>query len=262
MQRTLDGLSLADKAVELLRDLEPKDGYWLAFSGGKDSICVKRLCDMAGVKYEAHYSVTTVDPPELIYYMREHHPGVVWDRPEHTMFGYIANVYRGPPLRQQRWCCRHLKESCELGRTVLTGIRWAESNRRARRTQYEPHRKGGARTFFLHPIISWTDSDVWDFIRERGLPYCRLYDEGFKRLGCVMCPQQGQRGMRRDAARWPGIARAYKRALQRALDNRRERNGADDWAVLKFADGQAWFDWWVGQEGPEAGDCQMPLFDN
>ena len=260
MQRTLNGLSLAEKAVELLRDLEPPEGYWLAFSGGKDSICVKRLCDMAGVRYEAHYSVTTVDPPELIYYMREHHPDVIWDRPEHTMFDLIANVELTPPLRQQRWCCRLLKEARGTG-TILTGVRWAESNRRAQRRQYEPSRKRGVTTQYLHPIIEWTDSDVWDFIREQGIPYCRLYDEGFKRLGCVLCPMRDLH-MASDARRWPGIARAYKRALQRALDNRREKNGPDDWAVVKYKTGEGWFDWWVGQSGPDVGDCQMPLFDN
>jgi len=45
----------------------------------------------------------------------------------------------------------------------------------------------GAR-FMVAPIFDWTDEDVWAYIRDRNLPYCSLYDEGFKRLGCIGCP--------------------------------------------------------------------------
>ena len=50
---------------------EPKEGYWLAYSGGKDSIVIKRLAEMAGVKFEAHYNVTSVDPPELVRFIKK-----------------------------------------------------------------------------------------------------------------------------------------------------------------------------------------------
>lgn len=46
-------------AIELLRQFEPPEGYYLAFSGGKDSVVIKALADMAGVKYDAHYNLTT-----------------------------------------------------------------------------------------------------------------------------------------------------------------------------------------------------------
>lgn len=41
-------------AIDRLKAFEPKEGYWLAYSGGKDSIVIKRLAEMAGVKFEAH----------------------------------------------------------------------------------------------------------------------------------------------------------------------------------------------------------------
>ena len=40
----------------------------------------------------------------------------------------------------------------------------------------------------LNPIIDWDDSDVWEFIHEYKVPYCELYDQGYKRLGCIGCP--------------------------------------------------------------------------
>lgn len=63
MQLTLDGRSPIDISIAILREFEPEEGYYLAFSGGKDSVALKHLCDLAGVRYDAHYSMTTVDPP-------------------------------------------------------------------------------------------------------------------------------------------------------------------------------------------------------
>lgn len=64
-QLNFDGKNKVEVAIEILQAFEPKEGYFLGFSGGKDSVVANALCDMAGVKYDAHYSVTSVDPPEL-----------------------------------------------------------------------------------------------------------------------------------------------------------------------------------------------------
>ena len=57
-------------AIDRLKMFEPEDGYCLAFSGGKDSVVIKALAEMSGVKYKAHFSLTTVDPPELVSFVR------------------------------------------------------------------------------------------------------------------------------------------------------------------------------------------------
>ena len=133
-------------AIQRLKSFEPPEGYYLAFSGGKDSQCIYHLAKMAGVKFDAHYSVTSVDPPELIYFIKKHYPDVIWehhywndDKPEHhypdgrpkpiTMWSLIA-AHSIPPTRQARYCCAALKESGGSGRLVVTGVRWAESARR------------------------------------------------------------------------------------------------------------------------------------
>ena len=95
MNRDLFDKTRADLAIERLRAFQPPEGYYLAFSGGKDSVCIKALADMAGVKYDAHYSVTTIDPPELLRFIREHHGDVVWDRPKQTM--WRAVIKNGAP---------------------------------------------------------------------------------------------------------------------------------------------------------------------
>ena len=54
------------------------DGYHLAFSGGKDSMVLYHLAKMAGVKFKAHMQVTTIDPPELMQFVRANYPDVVF----------------------------------------------------------------------------------------------------------------------------------------------------------------------------------------
>ena len=52
-----------DTFIRMLQSFEPEEGYYLAFSGGKDSQCIYHLAKMAGVKFDAHYNVTSVYPP-------------------------------------------------------------------------------------------------------------------------------------------------------------------------------------------------------
>lgn len=118
-----------EDAIKRLKTFEPRngEGYYLAFSGGKDSQCIYHLAKMAGVKFDAHYSVTTVDPPELMRFIRDNYPDVEWERhywndnkPEHyradgtprqiTMWNLIAD-HTIPPTRQARYCCSSLKET-------------------------------------------------------------------------------------------------------------------------------------------------------
>lgn len=85
--------------------------------------------------YEAHYSVTSVDPPELMKYIRQYHPDVTWDYPRDrngkrvSMWTLIAQ-HTLPPTRMVRYCCSALKESNGAGRVTVTGVRWAESANR------------------------------------------------------------------------------------------------------------------------------------
>ena len=117
LRMTTDG-RVADKveiAIQLLKSFEPPDGYYVAFSGGKDSQCVYHLCKMAGVKFDAHYARTSVDPPELVNFIRDNYPDVKMeaqhyddDKPEHyysdgtprpiTMWSLIAD-HTLPPTR-------------------------------------------------------------------------------------------------------------------------------------------------------------------
>ena len=97
----------------------------LAFSGGKDSVCLffvaKQAAEEMGMKLEdicrVQYNVTTVDPPELVYFVRDvmkkQYPFIQMKHPEKTMWQLIVEKHQ-PPLRNSRYCCAILKETSSV----------------------------------------------------------------------------------------------------------------------------------------------------
>lgn len=246
-QLDINGKDKVDKAIMRLQTFEPPEGYYLCFSGGKDSCVIKALADMAKVKYDAHYSVTSVDPPELIYFIREHHKDVEFEFPRYkdgrrkTMWSLIPER-RMPPTRLVRYCCQELKEVGGMGRFVITGVRWGESVKRKKtRHIVEEHTKSGGRGFttdniedaptfkfcqqnhkrILNPIVDWSEADVWEFLKEYEIPYCELYDEGWKRIGCIGCPMANNEA---ELEAYPKYKELYLRAFDR-MQRERERDG-------------------------------------
>ena len=134
-QIDINGNDKVDKAILRLQTYEPEEGYYLCFSGGKDSCVIKALADIAGVKYDAHYNVTGIDPPELVRFIKNYHPDVIFEKPYDkngkriTMWTLIPQR-KMPPTRLARYCCQELKERGGFGRCVVTGVRWAESAKR------------------------------------------------------------------------------------------------------------------------------------
>lgn len=229
---------------------------------------------MAGVKFEAHYSVTSVDPPELVRFVRENYPDVQMDIPHDskgnpvTMWSLLARNNM-PPTRKYRYCCEELKEVFGRDRVNMTGVRWAESARRRAihgmvsfqtspiKTRkiaeyfgldFSVNQRGGVmldtsnvvmnddnelarrmvencyRTSktMVNPIIDWEDEDVWEFLNENEISHCCLYDEGYKRLGCIGCPMAGSKHRNREFERWPQYRELYIRGFARMIANHRE----------------------------------------
>ena len=242
-------------AIERLKTFEPPEGYYLAFSGGKDSQVVYELAKMAGVKFDTHMHLTSVDPPEVIEFVKKYYPEVELHRPEKTMFQLIIE-HNMPPLRTVRFCCEKLKEPGGKGRFVITGIRAQESKRRAKRRMVEVCMRDNTKRY-IHPIFDWSEEDVWEFIKSRGLPYCSLYDQGWRRIGCLLCPMATKKEKEMHMKRYPQFTRAYLRAFEIMLQKRKE-SGMDkknDWTTPEKV-----MQWWIyGQEKIPEG--QFSIFD-
>ena len=251
----------------------------MCFSGGKDSCVIKALADMAGVQYDAHYSNTGIDPPELVRFIKDYHKDVIFENPVDkngkriTMWNLIPKK-KMPPTRLVRYCCKELKEEGGKGRFVITGVRWAESTNRknthgmvdvrtnSKEMEQSPHFKSNGRGGLilnndndearkmldscykqrkttLNPIIDWTDDEVWEFLKEYEIPYCTLYDKGYKRLGCIGCPMSTRQGQELDA--YPKYKALYLRAFDEMLEERRR----NDLPMGDWENGQDVMDWWL-----------------
>lgn len=140
------------------------------------------------------------------------------------------------------------------GRLVITGIRWEESSRRKRRQMTETCFRDSDKRY-LHPIIDWTSEDIWEFIHREQIPYCSLYDEGRKRLGCILCPMNEH--SKEECERWPKIAAAYLRTFDRLVAIGHTKTGKE----LTFKTGQELFDWWTDRRAHSQVTSQMVLFE-
>lgn len=256
------------------------DPYYLAYSGGKDSDVILALAKMAGVHFDAVHNLTTVDAPETVYHVRSH-PEIIIERPERTMWQLIVEKMI-PPTMINRYCCSELKERGGQCRKVVTGVRWAESQKRRdnagyikiigkpKKTQakaeelgaeYEINKLGGMilnndndetrqlvehcykqSKVLINPIVEWTDSDVWEFIRHYGIKVNPLYECGYKRVGCIGCPFASLKNRLFDFARYPKYKSNYIKAFERMIKRRKETGKVNK---VNWSTGEAVFNWWL-----------------
>lgn len=92
----------------------------------------------------------------------------------------------------------------------------------------------------LNPIYDWTTEEVWEFIKQYKVPYCELYDCGFKRLGCIGCPMSGEKGMTREFERYPKYKEAYIRAFRNIIKNIKAKG-----THTTFTTAEEVFDRWI-----------------
>ena len=129
-------IDLLKKAERLALAYGGGNGYYLAFSGGKDSQALYHIAELAGVKFDAHMNFTSVDPPEVIRFVKKSYPEVDFIKPKKSIYQLAVEKQILPTMRV-RWCCAEYKENSGAGRVTLIGIRHQESSRRAKRNEVE-----------------------------------------------------------------------------------------------------------------------------
>lgn len=248
-------IALIRKAEKLAITMKPDEGFYVGFSGGKDSQAVLELVKMAGVKYHAVYNVTTNDPADNVRFIKQHYTDVEFSIHQKSYLQMISKY--GVPTMFNRWCCGLFKETSGVGFVVLTGVRKEESRKRAayeevsKWSRSKDKRKdinldkmeenefrcvGGKDKFIVYPILEWTEKDVWDFIALRNLPVNPCY-KTHKRVGCVFCPFTRPKEIRAYCETHPKLKAAFIQAIERYREGKEERQ--------KLPTAEDYFDWWI-----------------
>lgn len=200
---------------------------YVSFSGGKDSLVVLDLARASLKQRElrAFFLNTGIEFPETVNFVRSYcRENKVPLEEVNSGNAFWEQVEKfGPPAKDFRWCCKVCKlasagdldtgkKICSLlpekragnnnsssnnnnnnnnltNVTYLTidGKRKHESFSRARiaATETNPFVPSQLNIF---PVRDWKALEVWLYIYWRGLSYNPLYDLGFERVGCWLCP--------------------------------------------------------------------------
>ena len=108
----------------------------------------------------------------------------------------------------------------------------------------------------INPIINWEDADVWEFIRKFDVPYCKLYDQGYSRLGCIGCPIGAWAAD--ELARYPKYRDAYLRAFSKMIESRLGGGKQTKWKSAEDV-----MSWWLSDraknDDPIEGQIELEL---
>lgn len=233
-----------------------EQGYFVAFSGGKDSQVLLWLVKQAKVKYKAYYSVTTNDPLQNVQFIRKYYKEVIFLHPKDNFYTLVEK--NGLPLRQMRYCCKVLKESAGAGFATLVGVRREESVRRSkydfvdvvsRRKEHKERVGGydlddmisvnhqcikGKDKVLLRPMLDFTEKDVWTIINEFHLPKNPCYEK-VGRVGCIFCPFSSRQTIERYCIEFPKVKETLMKSISVFLKNKQSIGLSKD----------EYFDWWL-----------------
>ena len=192
----------------------------VSFSGGKDSTAVLAIARKAGVT-EAFFIDTGIEFPETVAFVEEQ--GVEIIRRGGDFWAAVQKA--GPPAKDHRWCCKLLKLNplklhlADIGPSVtIQGNRWYESWNRAD-LDITSQNPANPLQLNINPIRNWRALEVYLYLWWQKIPYNPLYDRGFERIGCYLCPAMLEseaellRGLHPEfAARWEGFLRQWAEA--------------------------------------------------
>lgn len=182
------------------------DVFYVAFSGGKDSVvaldlvqralphnCFKVLFGDTGMEfpdtYETVEKIKQICAEEKIEFLQAKSKL----KPENTW-----QIF-GPPAVTIRWCCsvhkttpqimqlREVLQKPDFTGMAFTGVRGDES---LSRSEYDAISYGGKHSgqYSCHPILEWNTAELFLYIYENDLTFNNAYKKGNTRAGCLVCP--------------------------------------------------------------------------
>ena len=182
------------------------DVFYVAFSGGKDSVvaldlvqralphnCFKVLFGDTGMEFPDTYETVEkkkqICAEEKIEFLQAKSKL----KPENTW-----QIF-GPPAVTIRWCCsvhkttpqimqlREVLQKPDFTGMAFTGVRGDES---LSRSEYDAISYGGKHSgqYSCHPILEWNTAELFLYIYENGLTFNNAYKKGNTRAGCLVCP--------------------------------------------------------------------------
>ena len=194
----------------------------ISYSGGKDSLATMLVVTKALGKVPLLFADTGMEFPETYANVRavaEQYGLEVCttDGPEHFWDNFKTF---GPPAVNARWCCK----SCKLDPLLsLIRRRWGECLSFVGQRKYESQRRAESRRIWKNPnvpaqicaapIHAWTALHVWLYLMREHAPYNTLYENGFDRIGCFMCPASDMALIQRIEDYYPDLWKPWMERL-------------------------------------------------